>query len=220
MPFPLIPLIVSAAPSLIKAGGQIAKQVKERDRASSRPGAPPASSPATSGRGTPRPWPTKPTLPAMDDEQRQSMEVIASVARAAELPGMLGRTRPALTLALWVNAWHESRLRPGAANPGTPGRPEDSVGLFQINRAVHTQYTREQLVDPVTNTRALLGLVQAEQARFDDLLARGGTVADLTGGVTLWAERPADTMTRARERARTVVSWFPETRGRGALTLT
>lgn len=47
----------------------------------------------------------------------------------------------------------ESSGNPMAYNPGTPGRPEDSVGLFQLNRAggQGAGYTREQLHNPALN---------------------------------------------------------------------
>ena len=230
MPFPLIPLLVAAAPSLIDAGVKIAGQVK-KNQGGAGPSTPATSTGAPRGSGSPswsssaspastaRPWPGKPTLPAMDDEQRASLRAIAAVVQGADLPGLLGRARPALAIAWMVNAWHESRLRPGAHNPGTPERREDSVGLFQINLRVHRAYSAAELVDPVTNTRALLALLVGERARFEDLLGRGGTVADLTGAVTLWVERPADTMAKARERARTAIQWFPEVNGRAALGL-
>lgn len=218
MPFPLIPLIISAAPALIDAGVKVANRIQAK-KGTTNSTTRPTLTRAPSMPSRPRPWPGKPTLPPMDDEQRESLSTIAAVVRVAELRGVLANARPALTLALWANAWHESRLRPGALNPGRPGRQEDSVGLFQINRAVHTEFSRQQLVDPVLNTRVILSFIQAERARYDDLLGRGGTVADLTGAVTLWAERPADTMRKARERAQTVVTWFPEVRGRQALSV-
>jgi len=55
---------------------------------------------------------------------------------------------------VWVSiAWEESSLNPFAHNTGTPSKPEDSVGLFQLNRngGQGSGHSVQELQDPVTN---------------------------------------------------------------------
>ena len=247
MAFPLIPLL-AAAPALVDAGFRIAGAVNENNNGGekggnrktpsagtsagggglqTRRGPQPGAGPVVagvrrvpgggSGTGTPRPWPNRPTLPPMDDEQRASMQAIINEVARADL-GPLTSARTALTLALIVNAWAESGLRPDAWNPGRPGLAEDSVGLFQVNRRAHSGFSREQLANPGLNTRVLLEIIRRDK-RFQQLVARGGTVGDLAVAVTLWAERPVGARQKGIERATTLLMWWPEARGRRALEL-
>lgn len=55
---------------------------------------------------------------------------------------------------------HESSGNPTAHNPGTAAVPEDSWGLFQINRQAHS-YSIEQLCDPVFNATVAYQLFKA-----------------------------------------------------------
>ena len=55
-----------------------------------------------------------------------------------------------------ANAMHESSLNPKAANISGI---EESIGLFQINRRAHPQYSRQDLEDPIKNTRAMLEIM-------------------------------------------------------------
>lgn len=126
----------------------------------------------------------------------------------AALPTALAASRPALTLALVANAYAESRLRPRAHN----SNGEDSVGLFQANRAggLGRGHSREALMDPRYNTRVVLAETARLGARFDELLRAGATIPQLTAGFTLWVERPANTQQRALERAEMIARWFPQ----------
>jgi hypothetical protein len=63
---------------------------------------------------------------------------------------------------------HESGGDPNAHNPGTPSVPEDSLGLFQINRMAHTQYSVAQLCDPVFNATVAYGLFVSAGRTWQD----------------------------------------------------
>lgn len=203
MPAPLLlalPAILKAAPKLVDAGVRIASKLQGKEAGTGT--AVPAPAP---GRGAPRR--ARGGRPAFDVEQRTSIAVISTEVERAALPAALAASRPALTLALVVNAYAESRLRPRAHNPDG----EDSVGLFQVNRAggLGRGMSRQALMDPRVNTQVILAETARLGARFDELLRAGATVPQLTAAITLWVERPANTERRAVERAQMLADWFP-----------
>lgn len=139
--------------------------------------------------------------PAFTDEQRAAIAAIGREVRFAPLSAPLARMRDALSLALVVNAWSESRLRPRAFNP----RGEESYGLFQVNRRAHPQYSPDELRDAAGNTRAFLEILDTQARRFDDPTL---TVAEVTGLVTYWGERPSRREQATIERYTLARRWY------------
>lgn len=144
--------------------------------------------------------------PSFDGEQLGNIRVIADEVAGAPLPQALAASRPALTVAMVVNAWHESRLRAGATN--LVGR-DSSYGLFQVNRqgALGRPYSPEQLLHPRFNTRVILTEVWTRRAELETV-ARSGTVAHLVAAFTAHVERPADRFRRGQERSSTARAWY------------
>lgn len=120
--------------------------------------------------------------------------------------GVLDRVRGALVLALAVNAWKESRLRPKASNT----RGERSIGLFQINLNAHPEHRRADLEDPVYNVVAFLDILSNKQPkRFRELVETPGmTVAELTALVTYFGERPRRRREASLERLELARRWY------------
>lgn len=178
MALPFLMLAAQAAPHVVRGVSALASRSG---------GAPPSSSAG---------------VPQLDTEQKAAARVIAEVFREVKWPPGLAPARRALTLAAIVNAWHESRLRPAAWNP----RGEDSVGLFQINRAgaLGAPWSREQLRNPRTNALIIASEVVAQEQQ----LRAARTVAELTAAFTVHVERPANRHEVGRLRARTVGEWF------------
>jgi hypothetical protein len=56
----------------------------------------------------------------------------------------------------------ESSGNSSIINPGRPGHPEYSVGLWQINTRVHHNYSVQQLTDPQINAREALRILNTE----------------------------------------------------------
>ena len=223
MPVPFIFGLAAAAPTLVDAGFRIAGHLtddstNDKTRASkgSTQAAGLARATRAQGRQTLRPSPpnapsssTRPAgPPAFDAEQRAALVAIATEVQRAALPPALAASRSALVLALVVNAWAESRLRPTARNRTGS---EDSVGLFQANRkeGLGTGRSVAELSDPRMSTRIVLAEVVRQGARFEALLRAGATVPQLAGAFTLWVEKPANPTQRAQERAQLLAQWFP-----------
>ena len=204
--------LLMAAPAITEAGITVVRAVKrhrkEKEQAeASRPRVSAAS-------GVPRPRRVSSTLPTFTEHQRQSLAVIANEVKAYQgFSPELELSRDALTLGLWVNAWHESRLKPAAFN----GKGEQSVGLFQINMNAHPGHTREQLAQADYNTRYMLELIQRDHRRFDKILRQGANIATLCAAITLWVERPKNPEEKAVQRAGTLRSWFPSLAGERAM---
>lgn len=176
-----------------RAAAEVVDQVGKARRSSSRPEAP-AAPPQAGGR------------PSFDAEQRANMAIIASEVAGAALPQVLAASRPALTVAMVVNAWHESRLRADATN--LSGR-DSSYGLFQVNRqgALGRPHAPELLMVPAYNTRVILTEVWNRSGELETV-ARHGTIADLTAAFTAHVERPSDRFATGRQRAATAIAWF------------
>jgi hypothetical protein len=208
----VVPLI-AAAPGLIKGGIEVAKFVKEsRQEKQAREAAKP--SPKVSREvGVSRKGQAVSGVPKLDQEQRTALEAIAREVAAYPLPPALASSRDALTLAFVINAWVESRLRPGARNDAG----EESIGLFQINRRAHPRYPAARLIDPAYNTRAFLELLTSQAAPFERALRRGATIAELTAGVTYYVERPKDRAEKAEARAGLARDWYGSLADRQAL---
>jgi len=141
------------------------------------------------------------TVPEFDEAQRGAIVAIGREVRTAPLHPPLARAREALALALVVNAWKESRLRPTAFND----RGEESIGLFQINRRAHPQYAPSDLRDAAKNTRAFLEILDRQAERFADPSL---TVAELTALVTYWGERPSRREQATFERFELAKRWY------------
>lgn len=220
MAVPFLLAAASAAPALVDMGFRIADRMQEPGSGGAASGASGRSStsmgrrPPPSSRYAGRPAPGRSSSsqkvgpPSLDAEQRASLQAIATEVRAAALPPALAASRPALLLALVVNAYAESRLRPRARNQTGL---EDSVGLFQANRrgGLGQGYAVDQLSDPRFNTRLVLREVVRQGDAFEALLTSGATLAQLAAAFTLWVERPAAPRRRAQERAEVIARWFP-----------
>lgn len=139
-------------------------------------------------------------LPKFDQEQAQSAAVIARVCNVLEIYSR--EQRKALCMALWVNAWHESKLRPGAHNP----RGEDSRGLFQINVRAHPQWQSLNLYDPRKNTAGIL-LLALKQKQFLEAM-ESGSLAQLVYAICRYVERPKDSHNAALRRVDTARRWY------------
>lgn len=139
-------------------------------------------------------------LPKMSAEQAASIAAIAQVCNVLEI--FEPDERRAIALALVVNAWHESRLRPGARN--TKG--EDSRGLFQINTRAHPQWARFDLYDPRKNIAAIL-ILALKQRQFLDAVA-SGSFSQLVYVICRFVERPRNPHESALRRVATAREWF------------
>lgn len=209
----VVPLI-AAAPGLIKGGIEVAKFVKEsrREKQAREAAKPSPKVSREASRGSKR-GKLVSGVPKLDQEQRAALEAIAREVAAHPLPPALASSRDALTLAFVINAWVESRLRPGARNDAG----EESIGLFQINRRAHPRYPAARLIDPAYNTRAFLELLTSQAAPFERALRRGATIAELTAGVTYYVERPKDRAEKAEARAGLARDWYGSLADRQAL---
>ena len=149
----------------------------------------------------------RPTKPIWTAAQITMVRLISQKVWAAPLPPALAASRPALVVAMVVNAWHESRLDPAAHNGAGS---DDSWGLFQVNRRgeLGRKWAPVDLIDPVRNIAIILSEVWARKDALEATLHHGGTVEDLTGAFTLHVERPARAIDVARERGHTVRIWM------------
>lgn len=75
-----------------------------------------------------------------------------AVARLVIAAGITNPEAVAIAVAI---AHRESRFDPAAHNPVPP---DDSYGLWQINRLAHPQHSPAQLVDPAYNARVMAQL--------------------------------------------------------------
>ena len=139
-------------------------------------------------------------LPKFNQEQAASAAAIARVCNVLEIYSP--EQRKALCMALWVNAWHESRLRPGAHNP----KGEDSRGLFQINVRAHPQWKSLDLYDPYKNTAGIL-LLALKQRQFLEAM-ESGSLAKLVYVVCRYVERPRNAHESALRRVATARTWY------------
>lgn len=185
-------VLLASTPALVDAGVKLYQTFKKPDAPRSTKGEPRTA--------------TSSALPSFNASQLQAMRDIAQEVKRASLPSELARSRPALTLGLWVNAWFESRLNPNAYN----GKNEDSVGLFQINRRAHPGHSTASLKDAGYNTRVMLGIITNQASKYNDILRRGASVHTLAAAITLWAERPKDPKKKAVLRANELATWFPQ----------
>lgn len=80
-----------------------------------------------------------------------SQNQLAGLAQQVGLVGQAVQIASAVAMA-------ESGGNPNAVNPGHPGDPEYSVGLWQINIRAHPQYTEAQMKDPVQNAKAMYAI--------------------------------------------------------------
>lgn len=130
------------------------------------------------------------SLPTLDAEQQAANKAIAEALAAHPLAPGLRRWRAHLLPVLQVNAWHESRFRPDAANQAG----EDSHGLFQLNRAggVGQGHDVDSLQDPQANTRLILDELVRRWATDSERrqLHTARTVGDLVAAFAAIVERP------------------------------
>jgi hypothetical protein len=184
--------LLMASPALVDAGLQIFKFAQSKKATPQKT------------KGESRRSPSASTPPDFTSAQLNALRVIAQEVYQASLPPALARSRPALILALLVNAWFESRLNPKAYN----GRGESSVGLFQINQRAHPGHATQDLQQAGYNTRTFLALMVAQSSKYEDLLKRGASIHTLAAAITLWTERPKDKEKKAVIRARTLADWY------------
>ena len=143
-------------------------------------------------------------LPRFDEEQSRSVAaIVGMVSKVAPMfpdPGIaIG-----LSWALVVNAYTESRLRPGAHNP----RGEDSRGLFQINVRAHPHLASVNLYDPEVNAAAFLRMCFKDKRILAKLSHGRVSIAELTHDICYHVERPRHRAVSARKRARTSAKWL------------
>ena len=139
-------------------------------------------------------------MPKLNAKQSNSASVIASVCNVLEI--FSKDERRGICMALWVNAWHESRLKPGAHNP----RGEDSRGLFQVNVRAHPYWANVNLYDPAKNTACILVLA-LKQPKFLEAVA-SGSLAQLVYAVCRYVERPKNAHQSALRRVETARQWY------------
>lgn len=186
---------VAAVASAIRGGSS-----RRRKRPRNPPPPPAAHAPAatpdphtvSAPRKSPPPVAEVPELPIpnMTQAQRAASATIAKVLAGHPLSPGLDRWRAHLLPVLQVNAWHESRLNPVAAN--TAG--EDSHGLFQLNRSggVGRGHSVAEIQDPSNNTRWILDELASRWVEDDERGRMHGsvTVGDLTMAFAALVERP------------------------------
>ncbi len=135
----------------------------------------------------------------LDSEQMKNAEIIEREFRAAGLSN-------SIIAAALVNAWEESNLR----NIPSHDKKEGSFGLFQCNtRGAGKGYTREQLLDPVFNTRVILNreVLRGAGKRLRAADKRGAPVSELASIFCYDIERPAKRETSQYNRA-FVAAWM------------
>lgn len=99
--------------------------------------------------------PAGPSMPSTPADAAGSLRA-EQVARIALNVGLDERAA-AIAVAI---AWRESRFNPNAHNPVPP---DDSYGLWQINRLAHPQYGPAELRTPEGNARAMYRLSSGGQ---------------------------------------------------------
>lgn len=139
-------------------------------------------------------------LPRLTPEQARNASAIAEVVNVLEIFTI--EQRRAICMALWVNAWQESRLKAGAHNP----KGEDSRGLFQVNVRAHPQWKDVDLYNPYKNTAAIL-ILALGQSKFLEAV-RGQSVLTLTYIVCRYVERPKDSHEKGLQRAEIARKWY------------
>lgn len=101
---------------------------------------------------------SSPDLPSMKSTPAPTGDVPATGTlggqQVARIALSLGLSDEAAAIATAI-AWRESRFNPAAHNPVPP---DDSYGLWQINRLAHPQYTPAELRTPLGNARAMVAL--------------------------------------------------------------
>jgi len=120
-----------------------------------------------------------------------------------------------MAAAAIANAWHESKLDPAIqskyVHPKTRKR-EQSWGLFQLNTAKPgfggwrlgspDPMPHEELINPVTNTRRIIEVIQGEDGQaLRDAWWEGADVEALSALFTTDIEKPEFANQRAKERA-------------------
>lgn len=139
-------------------------------------------------------------MPKLSAEQARSAASIARVCNVLHI--FEPEKRRAICMALWVNAWHESRLRPGAHNP----KGEDSRGLFQINVRAHPQWKNKRLYDAHVNTACILVLALKQRPFLEAV--ESGSLAQLVYAVCRYVERPKNAHEAALRRVETARRWY------------
>ena len=139
-------------------------------------------------------------LPDFTESQARSLMAIASVCNVLKIFTI--DQRRAICMALWVNAWHESRLRTHARNP----KGEDSRGLFQINVRAHPYWKKIDLYNPTKNTAAIL-ILALKQEKFVEAVNQG-SLSKLVYVVCRYVERPRNPHEAALRRVKTAQAWF------------
>lgn len=139
-------------------------------------------------------------MPKLNAKQSSAASVIASVCNVLEI--FTPDERRGICMALWVNAWHESRLRTEAHNP----KGEDSRGLFQVNVRAHPYWKDVNLYDPAKNTACIL-ILALKQPKFLEAVA-SGSLAQLVYVVCRYVERPKNAHQSALRRVETARQWY------------
>lgn len=139
-------------------------------------------------------------LPKLTQEQARNAAAIAEVCNVLKIFTL--EQRRAICMALWVNAWQESRFKAGAHNPNG----EDSRGLFQINVRAHPQWKDIDLYNPYKNTAAFLILCLKERRFLEQIQSQ--SVLRLTYIVCRYVERPKNPEQKAQERMAIARQWY------------
>lgn len=139
-------------------------------------------------------------LPKLTPEQARNAAAIAQVVNVLKIFTL--EQRRAICMALWVNAWQESRFKAGAHNP----KGEDSRGLFQINVRAHPQWKNIDLYNPYKNTAAFLILCLKERRFLEQIQSQ--SVLRLTYIVCRYVERPKNPHQKGLERMAIARKWY------------
>lgn len=112
-----------------------------------------------------------------------------------------------------ITAWYESQLNPTVSNTT---RPDDSWGLFQLNRngGIGKGYEPATLLDPVTNATILAAVLKKRISIFASLIKREAalqptSVGEWIGVFTRKIQLPASPDLSAQARAKTADQVFP-----------
>ena len=113
----------------------------------------------------------------------------------------------------FITAWYESRLDPTVSNTQ---RPDDSWGLFQLNRngGIGKGYAPSMLLDPVANATILAAVLKKRISIFASLIKREAalqptSVGDWIRVFTVQIQRPASPALSGEARAKTADQVFP-----------
>lgn len=127
-------------------------------------------------------------------------------------PGCMVNVPAQLARMAVITAWYESRLDPTVSNTQ---RPDDSWGLFQLNRngGIGKGYEPSTLLDPVNNAGILAAVLKRRISIFAPLIKREAALQPTSVGewirvFTVQIQRPASPSLSGEARAKTADQVF------------